>query len=100
VRTVISPLDELGIFKVADTETDYLGVSSSREVTDIFRAAGPTYRATHSGHLSLAQLNVLSAVERCRTADLGGHVEACEDCGHIHVHIISTQYNFYAKTTR
>jgi hypothetical protein len=54
---------------------------ASIEVADIFRAAGPAYRALHSGHLSLAQLKVMSAIENCRTAALGGHVEACEDCG-------------------
>jgi hypothetical protein len=57
-------------------------VRASLEVADIFRAAGPAYRATHAGHLSLHQLKVMSAVEHCRTAALGGHVEACEDCGH------------------
>jgi hypothetical protein len=57
-------------------------VRASLEVADIFRAAGPTYRATHAGHLSLHQLKVMSAIEHCRTAALGGHVEACEDCGH------------------
>ena len=55
---------------------------ASIEVADIFRAAGPAYRAAHAGHLSLAQLKVMSAIENCRTAALGGHVEACEDCGH------------------
>ena len=55
---------------------------ASLEVADIFRAAGPAYRATHAGHLSLHQLKVMSAIENCRTAALGGHVEACEDCGH------------------
>lgn len=54
---------------------------ASVEVADIFRAAGPAYRAAHAGHLSLAQLKVMSAIEHCRTAALGGHVEACEDCG-------------------
>lgn len=52
------------------------------EVADIFRAAGPAYRAAHAGHLSLAQLKVMTAIENCRTAAMGGHVEACEDCGH------------------
>ena len=52
------------------------------EVADIFRAAGSAYRATHAGHLSLQQLKVMSAIEHCRTAALGGHVEASEDCGH------------------
>ena len=54
----------------------------SLEVADIFRIAGPAYRAAHAGHLSLHQLKVMSAIEHCRTAALGGHVEACEDCGH------------------
>lgn len=54
---------------------------TSLEVADIFRAAGPDYRATHKGNLSLAQLKVMSAIEHCRTAAFGGHVEACEDCG-------------------
>lgn len=54
---------------------------ASIEVADIFLAAGPAYRAAHAGHLSLAQLKVMSAIEYCRTAALGGHVEACEDCG-------------------
>ena len=54
---------------------------TSIEVADIFRSAGPAYRATHAGHLSLGQLKVMSAIETCRTAALGGHVEACEDCG-------------------
>ena len=55
---------------------------ASLEVADIFRAAGPAYRAVHAGHLSLHQLKVMSAIEHCRTAALGGHVEACTDCGH------------------
>jgi predicted Zn-ribbon and HTH transcriptional regulator len=55
------------------------------EVADIFRAAGPAWRRAQAGHLSLGQLKVMSAIERCRTAALGGHVAACEDCGHIQV---------------
>lgn len=51
------------------------------EVADIFRAAGPAYRAAHAAHLGQQQLKVMSAIENCRTAALGGHVEACEDCG-------------------
>jgi hypothetical protein len=57
-------------------------VRADHEVADIFRAAGPAYRAAHAGHLSLTQLKVMTAIENCRTAALGGHVEACEDCGH------------------
>jgi hypothetical protein len=56
-------------------------VRASLEVADIFRAAGPAYRATHTGQLSLHQLKIMSAIEHCRTAALGGHVEACQDCG-------------------
>lgn len=57
-------------------------MSASIEVADIFHSAGPAYRADHAGHLSLDQLKVMSAIETCRTAVLGGHVEACDDCGH------------------
>lgn len=55
---------------------------ASIEVADIFRTAGPAYRSAHAGHLSLHQLRIMSAVEQCRTAALGGHVEACTGCGH------------------
>lgn len=55
---------------------------TSLEVADIFRSAGPDYRVAHAGHLSLDQLKVMSAIEHCRTAAIGGHVEVCEDCGH------------------
>jgi len=51
------------------------------EVADIFRAHGAAWRATQSGHLSLAQLKVMSAIEQCRTAALGGHALRCEACG-------------------
>ena len=52
------------------------------EVADIFRIHGPAWRAANAGHVSLAQLKVMSAIETCRTAALGGHIESCEDCGH------------------
>ncbi len=55
------------------------------EVADIFRARGPAWRQANAGHLSLGQLKVMAAIERCRTAALGGHVAACQDCGHIRV---------------
>jgi len=55
------------------------------EVQDIFRACGPAWRRRQAGRLGLGQLKVMAAVERCRTVALGGHVAACEDCGHIHV---------------
>jgi hypothetical protein len=50
------------------------------EVADIFRAHGPAWRQTQAGHLSLGQLKVMSAVEQCRTAALGGHVLRCDSC--------------------
>ena len=46
------------------------------EVADIFRDHGPSWRDDNRGHVSLDQLKVMSAIERCRTAELGGHVEA------------------------
>ncbi|HVB78903.1 MAG TPA: IS91 family transposase [Candidatus Binataceae bacterium] len=60
-------------------------VRPSLEVADIFRAAGDSYRAAQAGHLSLAQLRVMSAIRNCRTAALGGHLEGCEDCGHLRI---------------
>ena len=55
---------------------------SRLEVADIFRDHGAAWRLANTGHLSQGQLKVMSAIERCRTAALGGHVRACEDCDH------------------
>jgi Putative transposase/Transposase zinc-binding domain len=54
------------------------------EVADIFREHGTAWRRANAGHVSLGQLKVMSAIERCRTAALGGHVTRCENgaCGH------------------
>ena len=52
------------------------------EVADIFRTHGPAWRNAQRGHLSLRQLKVMSAIEQCRTAALGGHLLRCEGCGH------------------
>jgi hypothetical protein len=52
------------------------------EVADIFRGHGATWRDANRGHVSLDQLKVMSAIESCRTAALGGHVARCEDCAH------------------
>ena len=52
------------------------------EVADIFRDLGPAWRHANAGHVSLGQLKVMSAIENCRTAALGGHVARCEDCTH------------------
>ena len=59
--------------------------SSQQPVADIFRHRGPVWRASHAGHVSLGQLKVMSAIERCRTAALGGHVERCEACAHLRI---------------
>src|SRR5277367_215233 len=57
------------------------------EVADIFRDHGPAWREANRGHMSLDQLKVMSAIERCRTAALGGHVARCENaaCGHTEI---------------
>jgi hypothetical protein len=52
------------------------------EVADIFRAHGAAWRRANAGHVSLGQLKAMSAIERCRTAALGGHVARCEGCAH------------------
>src|SRR5262245_9968338 len=57
------------------------------EVADIFRDHGPAWRSANAGHVSLGQLKVMSAIEDCRTAALGGHVERCENekCAHTRI---------------
>jgi len=57
----------------------------SLEVGDIFRDHGEAWRHQHQGHISLGQLKVMSAVERCRSAALGGHVLKCQGCETIEV---------------
>ena len=52
------------------------------EVADIFRDHGAAWRRANVGHVSLDQLKVMSAIERCRTAALGGHVARCQDCAY------------------
>jgi hypothetical protein len=52
------------------------------EVADVFHRHGAAWREANAGHVSLGQLQVISAIEQCRSAALGGHVERCEDCGH------------------
>jgi hypothetical protein len=55
------------------------------EVADIFRDHGAAWRRANAGHVSLGQLKVMSAIERCRTAALGGHVARCEKCAHTQI---------------
>jgi hypothetical protein len=55
---------------------------SRLEVADIFRQAGAVYRQQHAAALSRGQLRVMGAIQHCRTAALGGHVERCDACAH------------------
>jgi hypothetical protein len=55
------------------------------EVADIFRAHGPAWQQAQAGHLSLGQLQVMSAIEQCRSAALGGHVLHCQSCNHTRI---------------
>jgi hypothetical protein len=55
------------------------------EVADVFRRHGAGWRAANEAHLSLAQRRVMTAIEICRTAALGGHVERCDDCAHTRI---------------
>jgi len=59
--------------------------SPALEVADIFRTHGPAWREAQQGRLSLGQLKVMSAIEQCRTAALGGHVLRCEACNEVEV---------------
>ena len=60
-------------------------MSRPLEVADIFRAQGAAWRETRAGHLSLGQLKVMSAIERCRSAQLGGHVLCCKNCAQLQI---------------
>ena len=55
------------------------------EVADIFRDHGAAWREANAGHVSLGQLKAMSAIERCRTAALGGHVARCADCAYTRI---------------
>jgi hypothetical protein len=56
-------------------------LSAGLEVADVFRRHGDAYRRAHDGHLGRVERRVMSAIELCRTAALGGHTEACAQCG-------------------
>jgi Putative transposase/Transposase zinc-binding domain len=56
-------------------------MSADLEVADVFRRHGNAYRRTHDGHLGRVERRMMSAIELCRTAALGGHTEACAECG-------------------
>src|ERR1700674_5151763 len=55
------------------------------EVADIFRRYGEAWRARNAAHLSRGQRRVMTAIEICRTAALGGHIERCDDCAHTRI---------------
>jgi hypothetical protein len=57
-------------------------------VADSFRDYGAAWRSANAGHVSLNQLKVMSAIERCRIVALGGHVARCEDCAHTVINAI------------
>src|SRR5258708_16364513 len=56
-------------------------MSAGLEVADVFRRHGEAYRRAHDAHLGRVERRVMSAIELCRTAALGGHTEACSECG-------------------
>jgi Putative transposase. len=60
-------------------------MSAGLEVADVFRHHGEAYRLAHAGHLGRVERRVMSAIELCRTAALGGHTEQCEDCGIVRI---------------
>src|ERR1039457_4508510 len=57
------------------------------EVADIFRDHGTAWREANRGHVNLGQLKVMGAIERCRTAALGGHVARCESTACVYTEI-------------
>jgi Putative transposase/Transposase zinc-binding domain len=60
-------------------------MAAGLEVAEIFRRHGDAYRQARAGHLGLTERRVMSAIELCRTAALGGHVEHCADCGLVRI---------------
>ena len=94
IAKIESPLDGLSAPRRRRAKTRHRGAAGAvappamarpaLEVADILRDHGPAWREANRGHVSLDQLKVMSAIERCRTAALGGHVARCENaaCGH------------------
>ena len=80
IRDVTSPLEHL---KLSPPDPATTMLRRSLEVADIFRAHRPAWRTANAGHVSLGQLKVMSAIET--HGGLGGHVAACEKCGHTHI---------------
>ena len=81
---------ELGIRTAVNNVTNPFRLARSLRrnapgLARLFRGHGAVWRKSHAGHVSLDQLKVMSAIERCRTAQLGGHVLCCTDCGEIQI---------------
>ena len=55
------------------------------EVAHVFRAFGSAYREVHGPEMPLRQKRVMRAIESCRTAELGGHVDQCDQCGTLRI---------------
>jgi hypothetical protein len=70
---------------------------STLEVADIFRCHGHAWRQSHQGHISLGQFKVMSAIERCRSAQLGGHVLFCQACAQQQISYNSCRNRHYPK---
>jgi Putative transposase/Transposase zinc-binding domain len=67
------------------------------ELADIFRCHGEAWRTANAGHLSLNQRRAMTAIEICRTAALGGHVDRCQDCAHTRVSFNSCRHRCCPK---
>jgi hypothetical protein len=61
------------------------GRGADFELADVLGRHGEAFRRAHEGHLGRVERRVMAAIEACRTASLGGHVEACEDCGSVRI---------------
>jgi hypothetical protein len=72
-------------------------IQSEPEVADVFRHHGEAYRQRHAGEISRARLRAMRAIELCRTAVLGGHIEQCDTCSHIRVAYNSCRHNSCPK---
>jgi hypothetical protein len=60
-------------------------MKQSLEVADIFRAFGPAYREVHGHEMPVRHLRAMRAIESCRSAELGGHVDQCDQCGALRI---------------
>ena len=60
-------------------------MKQSLEVADLFRAFGPAYREVHGHEMPVRHQRVMRAIESCRTAELGGHVDQCDQCGALRI---------------